>query len=75
MENSRNKEIEQLIDEKCQKFKDFPKPGIVFRDVSELFLDHTVYNPILDEMVRRTQIMIQNGQGKIIIFLFSIRDF
>ena len=59
-----NKEIEKLIDEKCPEYKDFPKPGIFFRDVSELFLDNQVYDPILEELVRRVRLLIESGQGK-----------
>ena len=55
--------IQDLIASNCPDYKDFPKPGIIFKDVSELFLKKEVYRPILEEMVQQVLELQKSGQG------------
>ena len=42
----------QLIKSNLRDVPDFPKPGILFKDITPLFLNPEAYNALLDESVK-----------------------
>ena len=44
-----------FLDQKIRKISDFPKPGILFYDVTTLFEDAEVFKKIIDEICSRYQ--------------------
>lgn len=44
--------IEQLLKEKIRKIEDWPKPGIVFWDITPLLEDKELFSKMIDEMAK-----------------------
>lgn len=47
--------IEDLLKETIRDVKDFPKPGIVFKDITPILKDASLCNQVVDEFVVRLQ--------------------
>ncbi|MBP7735590.1 MAG: adenine phosphoribosyltransferase [Spirochaetes bacterium] len=51
--NYRNHKIEEIIKSKIRTIPDFPKPGIMFRDITTLLHDREGYRMCIDAFIRR----------------------
>ena len=60
-----NRPLQQLIHENCPEYKDYPREGISFKDVLNLFLDQKLYNPILDEMYKQVKNLEEKGESNL----------
>lgn len=45
--------IEQRLKEKIRDVKDFPKPGILFKDITPIFTDNDLCDAIVEETIAR----------------------
>ena len=48
-----NKMQEQYILDSIRDIKDFPKPGIVFKDITTLLSDADAYNVLMNHLYQR----------------------
>jgi adenine phosphoribosyltransferase len=46
-------DLEKAILERIRDVPDYPKPGIVFKDITPLLADHTVFAAVVDAVVAR----------------------
>jgi adenine phosphoribosyltransferase len=44
-------DLTKLINERIREIPDYPKPGIVFKDISPLLADHTAFAAVVDAVV------------------------
>ena len=44
-------DLTKLINERIREVPDYPKPGIVFKDISPLLADHTAFAAVVDAVV------------------------
>ncbi len=44
-------DLTKLISERIREIPDYPKPGIVFKDISPLLADHTAFAAVVDAVV------------------------
>lgn len=44
-------DLAKLINERIREVPDYPKPGIVFKDISPLLADHTAFAAVVDAVV------------------------
>lgn len=42
--------VEQMVDRLCQKIPDYPKPGVLFRDLTPLFADGPGFSRVVDAL-------------------------
>lgn len=47
--------IRQKLDNAIREVPDFPKPGILFKDITPLFLDQQLCSDIVDELAKQTE--------------------
>lgn len=47
--------IRQKLDEAIREVPDFPKPGILFKDITPIFLDQQLCSEIVDELAKQTE--------------------
>ncbi|MFL6055915.1 MAG: adenine phosphoribosyltransferase [Actinoallomurus sp.] len=44
-------DLTKLINERIREVPDYPKPGVVFKDISPLLADHTAFAAVVDAIV------------------------
>ncbi len=47
--------IRQKLDKVIREVPDFPKPGILFKDITPIFLDQQLCSDIVDELAKQTK--------------------
>lgn len=48
--------LEQAIKQAIRDIPDFPKPGIIFKDITPIFYDQTLCNKIVNEFIARMDV-------------------
>ena len=46
-------EIEKIVNKIIRDIPNFPSKGIIFKDITPLFLDMNVYNKVIDSMAKQ----------------------
>lgn len=49
--------IREKLDKAIREVPDFPKPGILFKDITPIFLDQQLCSEIVDELAKQTEKM------------------
>ena len=47
--------IREKLDKAIREVPDFPKPGILFKDITPIFLDQQLCSEIVDELAKQTE--------------------
>lgn len=53
--------IREKLDKAIREVPDFPKPGILFKDITPIFLDQQLCSEIVDELAKQTEKMHLNA--------------